>query len=138
MDNYLDNPYVWLHIHDGILYARYKKDIKVNLAAAKSIVKARLEFTEYQDMKLIMYIQGVANLDADARNYITSSEGVKGIIAAAVIVDSFFAKVISQVVRHINKPLIPIKECYNEKQALDWLNTINQGVGNGQKNKYPQ
>jgi len=134
MGQFLENQFVHLSIKDGILYATYKKGIKINLEAAKSIVKARKEFTEYQDMKLIMYIQGVANLDAAARYYITSEEGVEHIIAAAVIVNNFFASIMSTVVRHINKPLIPIKEFPNEEKALKWLSTIKAPARHGQAN----
>lgn len=117
--------YVVMYIKDEILYARYKDGLHVDLMAAKSIVESRLEFQGGTKRKLIMYVDGVSSMSADARRYLTGPEGVKGIIAAAVIKDSKYAEVIAYIVSRISKPTsMPVRSFRKEENALKWLATV--------------
>lgn len=88
MAKVLDTPYVHYELQSNLLIATYKKGLKVSLDMAKEIVNARLELTNHKPLLVIVYNQGVVSMDKKARDYLSSNEGVKGIIAAAIVLDS--------------------------------------------------
>jgi len=126
MNPHLDTPYVYLEmLPDGILLARYKPGIYIDLPAAKEIVASRLAFTEGNTVPVLLYIDGVATIDRKVRNYISSPEGVKALSAAAIIKDSPFAAMVANLFVSLNNPLkMPVRIFTKEGKAILWLRTF--------------
>lgn len=119
----LDTEYVYFEIVDDILHATYKDGKTINLDAAKGIVETRLDFQGVQAIRVVVYIQGVVTIDKAARYYISSGDGVKGLIAAAIITDSPFAAVMGNFFASVNRPRIPIRLFTKPDKAVRWLKT---------------
>ena len=118
----LDTPWVYFRIADDILYATYKKNNVIDLSIAKQIVQARIDFTQDKDMLVVIYIEGLVTIDKTARDFISSAEGVKRLIAAAIIIDSPFAATMGNFFNSINRPKkIPVRLCTNTDAAVTWL-----------------
>lgn len=124
MNKTLDTPYVYYELHDDdMLFATYKKDIKITLEAAKEIVKARLAFTMNRPVVNLVYNAGVISFDKQARDYLASDAGVEGIIAGAIIqkqyspVGVFFINFYLSVA----KPKVPARFFLKKEAALSWL-----------------
>ena len=117
----MDTPYVHYEVRDNILIATYKKGIRVNLEIAKKIVQDRLTFTGNKPMVALIYNQGVISMDKEARDYLSSSAGIEGLKAGAIILDSTFTSILGNFILSVSKPKIPAKMFKNVSQAIKWL-----------------
>jgi hypothetical protein len=121
MSKVLDTPYVYYELKGDLLIATYKKDLKVNLETAKEIIKERHEFTKHKPVVVLVYNQGVVRMDKKAREYLSSGDGVKGIIAAAIVVGSPFTSFMANFFVSVNRPIMPVRIFSNAEEALKWL-----------------
>jgi hypothetical protein len=122
MNKFLDTPYVHYELQRDLLIAKYKKDLKVNLDIAKEIIKERHEFTDHQPVVVLVYNQGVVRMDKKAREFLSSGDGVKGVIAAAIVVGSPFTSFMANFFVSVNKPKMPAKVFSDAEDAIKWLN----------------
>ena len=116
-----DTPYVHYKLQDDLLIATYKKGVKLSLDMAKEIVKARLEFTNHKPSLVLIYNQGVVSMDKKARDYLSSNEGISGIIAAAIVLDSPFGSFLGNFFLSVTKPKIPARIFSKKEEALKWI-----------------
>lgn len=117
----LDTPYVHYELQNNLLVATYKKGLKVNMEMAKEIVQARLNLTNQKPLVVLVYNQGVISMDKKARDYLSSNEGVRGIIAAAIVLDSPFSSFLGNFFLSVTKPKIPARIFSRKEDALNWL-----------------
>ena len=121
MKKVLDTPYVYYELRGDLLVVTYKKDLKVNPEMAKDIIKERHEFTNNRPVVLLVYNQGVVRMDKKAREFLSSGDGVKGIIAAGIVVGSPFTSFMANFFVSVNKPKMPVRVFSNSEDALTWL-----------------
>jgi len=121
MQKQLDTPYVYLELEDDLLIGYYKKDKKIDLAAAKQIVRDRLALAGDQPVLALAINLGVKNMTKDARDYLASEEGVKKVIAGAIIVGSPVGSFIGNWYLSISKPLVPSRIFTRKEAAIKWL-----------------
>lgn len=121
MTSILDTPYVLLEIKDGILYGTYKKGLRITLTIAQNIVATRLQFTDGKDMPAIIFNQGVISFDKNARDFMASPEGAKGLKAAAMMLDSAFSSFLGNFYLSVNKPPMPVRIFTNTAAAEKWI-----------------
>ena len=76
---------------------------------------------EYKPVVALIYNQGVLKMEKNAREYFVSGEGIKGIIAAAFVVDSPFTSFMANFFVSVNKPKMPVRIFTNTEGALKWL-----------------
>jgi len=122
MTKYLDSQYVHFELREDLLICTYKKGLKLNLEMVKEIVKTRLEFINYNPTLVIIYNAGVVSMDKQARDYLSSAEGVRGCIAAAIVLDSAFSSFLGNFFLSVTKPKIPARIFSQTEEALKWLN----------------
>ena len=121
MTKTLDTPYVYIELEDDLMIGTYKKNLKINLDMAKEIVKTRLEFANHKPVVTLIYNQGVISMDKKARDYLSSNEGIQGIIAAAIVLDSPFGSFLGNFFLSVTKPKIPARIFSKKEEALKWL-----------------
>ncbi len=121
MNRELDTDYVHLEIKDGILVGIYKKGLKINLSIAREIVQSRLAFTENKIFPALIYNQGVISMDKEARQFLSSPEGIKGLKAAAIILDSPFGSFLGNFFLSVNKTSMPVRIFSKTGSASKWL-----------------
>lgn len=117
----LDTPYVHLKIDGGILIGTYKKGLKITLPIAREIIQTRKDFTEGRPYPALIYNQGVISMDKAAREFMSSEEGIKGLKAAAIILDSPFGSFLGNFFLMVNKTSLPVKIFTTVAPALKWL-----------------
>jgi hypothetical protein len=122
MHKTLDTPYVHLELQDDLLIGTYKKGLKITLPMAKEIVKARLEFAEYKPVVALALNQGVRSMNKEARDYLSSEEGSRGLLAGAVVLDNPFSSFLGNFYLAVAKPAIPSRSFTKKEAALKWLN----------------
>ncbi len=110
------------HFKDGIFFGTYIGG-PITLTLAKEIVRKRLELTNGEKVLAIANVEEVAGIDRDARDYLSSAEGTKGIVAGAIITDSAFNKHMANFFMKISfsKAIIPGKVFSSEDEAISWL-----------------
>ncbi|MEX1002173.1 MAG: hypothetical protein WDZ35_08670 [Crocinitomicaceae bacterium] len=117
-----DNHFMRLEWKDDIVYGLYK-DVNVDLEMAKNVVKNRLEFTNHESVPLLVREAKFKGFDRDARQYLSSEEGLKGILAGAIVVKTAFSSHLANFFLKISmgKPKIPAKVFSSEAEAENWL-----------------
>jgi hypothetical protein len=117
----LDTAYIRLELEDDILVATYKKGNKITVEVARDIVQARVKFTENRSVGVLLCNQGVISFTKDARSYLSSPEGTRGIKAAAILTDTAATVMIGNFFIKVNQPPIPVKLFSNRVRAMEWL-----------------
>jgi hypothetical protein len=116
-----DTSYVYFEIKNNILFATYKKGLRIDLDMAKKIVKQRLDFMQGREMPVIVFDDGVISISKEARDYLGSSQGNKNLKAGAIIKSTPVAKAIASFFLFVTKPSIPARAFTDVDAALDWL-----------------
>ena len=122
MEKVLDTAYVRYELDDDLLIGWYKKGLKITLPVAKEVVKTRLEFTNYKPVVALVYNLGVISFNKEARDYLASDEGVRCIIAGAIVLDSPVGSFFGNFYIAVSKPKIPSRIFSKTDAAIKWLN----------------
>lgn len=115
--------YIEMELNEGMLYVKYKDNLKIDLEMARQIVASRLSYIENHVLPTFADTSGIASMDKEARGYFNSSEGEKGISAFAVLVKSAFSTFLANFFIKVNviNPPFPIKMFRTESAAIEWL-----------------
>ena len=118
----LTTKYVQFILEEGILIVVYGKDLEITLDVAKYVVGKRLLFTEGRNYPALADITKNASTNKEAREYLSSDAGMKGVLAGALQVDSAFSTIIGNFFLKIayNKPT-PTRLFSDWTSALKWL-----------------
>lgn len=119
-----DSDFVSLVIQDGILIGYYKQGAKINLQAAKDIVRTRLEFCGYQTYPVLAINLGIFTFDKEARDFLSSDEGTRGISAGGILIDTHFTAILCNVYLRVTKPRIPTRSFSTVESAIRWLSNF--------------
>jgi len=119
-----ESIYVNLELLNNILVARYKSGPKIDLEAAKIILKERLEFTNNKPMPVLVIDSGLVSMDKKARDFLSSTEGVTGIRASAIISSSVVNSMLVNFILKISRPNLPVKVFTNRTAAEIWLKSF--------------
>ncbi len=118
-----ENDFVILEIENGIMRLTYKAGATINLDNAKTIVQKRLQLTNKKAIPVIIDDIGFKGIEKDARDYLSSDEGIKGISAAALVSKSVFSAYLANFFLKISfyKPKMPARVFKDESEARKWL-----------------
>jgi hypothetical protein len=116
-----ETPYVFLKMENGILIATYKPNIRITLKHAKEIVAARITFTDGVAIPTLILNQGIIKMDKDARDYLSSAAGIKGLQCAAILINSNFISITVNFFLNVTKPKLLVKTFTDKNEALQWL-----------------
>ena len=116
----LKNQEVTIELEDEIVIATWESS-SVDLILAQRAVRYRLEATDHKSYPILINIRPIKNISKPARDFLASPEGSKGIISAAILVDSPLSSLIGNFFLNINKPLKPTKVFSDETEAKKWL-----------------
>ena len=119
-----EGEFVDLEMHENYLIARYKAGPKIDLAAAKIILRERLEFTNYKSVPVLVIDSGLVSMDKHARDFLSSDDGVKGIRASAIISSSVVNSMLVNFILKISRPNLPVKVFTDLTVAEQWLNSF--------------
>jgi hypothetical protein len=120
----VENEFVTFTIKEGVLIGVFKKDIKIDLDAAKKILKLRLDFIQGKSHPMLIIDGGVKELNRDARVFFFTEEGRQNVLAAAFIVKNTFTKIIVSFFTKLTHSPFPNRSFTNEDEAFAWLKTF--------------
>jgi hypothetical protein len=116
-----ETPYIDFEISHGILIGTYKPNVLIALKHAKEIVASRIAFMDGNDMPILILNQGIIKMDKDARDYLASAEGIKGLKCAAILINSNFISITVNFFLKVTKPKLLVKTFTDKEEALNWL-----------------
>lgn len=131
MHKILDTPYVHLVLQDDLLTATYKKGLKIDLDIAKEVVRSRLEFADHKPIVALVYNAGVVSMTKEARDFLSSDDGVRGVIAGAIVLDSPFGSFLGNFYLSVAKPKRPIRIFSKPGTAMKWLQQFRKQIADG-------
>ncbi len=116
----LETPFVLLEIDDDILVATYKaQDLTYEIAM--QAVESRLKMVKDDVYPCLIKDYSVAKIDKQAREYLASKDGVRGVSAAAILTDSLFKMTLVNFFIKVLPPPMPVKLFREEADARRWL-----------------
>lgn len=114
-----------MQLEDGVFHVVFEKDINMTLECARVVLKQRLKMSEFKDYPLYVDIRGILSIDRNARKYLSSNEGTKNALAAAIHVNNPISKFLGNLFIRVDKPEKPTKLFTDKKNALAWLKKLN-------------
>jgi hypothetical protein len=72
-------------------------------------------------MPALIFNQGVISMDKEARQFLSSADGIKGLKAAAIILDSPFGSFLGNFFLAVNKTSMPVRIFSSAGSAAKWL-----------------
>ncbi len=111
---------------DGDIFYMTYKNGPITLEIAKEIVSKRHELMKGREIWVLIDDFNLRSIDRDARVFLSSTEGIDGIRAGALLVSSPFAKHLANFFLKItvSKPVIPTRVFTDKTEALDWLHSL--------------
>jgi hypothetical protein len=123
--HFFENEYTRMTIEDGILFIEYQPNLIITLEIAQKCVGDRLRFCKGKSYPMLADITTIKASDKEAREYLSSEEGIKGITAGAFMVKSQFTRLLGTVFLSLNlnfnakRP--PAKLFVDKEDAKEWL-----------------
>lgn len=109
---------------DGILVATYKSGISISLPIAREIVGRRIQFCNGKNYPgLVINNDKVVSIDREARNFFASEEGIKGLTAVAMVLNSVFANFLGNFLLKVSPTKIPVRIFNDKEKAIKWLSS---------------
>ena len=105
---------------DGILECELQAD-EIDLNVAHAIVDGRKRRYNDQQLRCLIDVERVKNIDKDARDYLASSSATSGVVCAALYFSKPTLRVMANFFLHFSKPKIPIRAFNNKEDARKWL-----------------
>lgn len=120
-----ENDYVAIWIEDDILFSNYKKQLTLDIASAKQIVKDRVDFTEGKSYYIIIDFTNLKSTTKEARDYMNDpTGGLTGLLGGAFLSNNVVATLFVNLYLKVNHPTIPAKFFTNKADAINWLTKV--------------
>jgi len=106
---------------EGIVHARLKPHIEVNLPDAQEAVRAIGTLCAGRRRPVFVDMSAIKFMSREARTYFAGPETAEVESAAALLIRSPLTKAIGNFFMGLNKPLFPTRLFTSEAEALAWL-----------------
>ena len=118
MEQFAENEYYKVYIENGIIFGEYKKNLDIDIEAAKKIVAIRLLISEGKSYPLFIDARNAHSLTKEARDYLASPDATHDIKAGAFYIDSALTKIMGNFFLRLSKPHVPAKLFNNKEEAV--------------------
>lgn len=118
-----ENRYAIYEEKGNMLYATYKQGGFIDLVAAKTLVKDRLEFQKGKKYKLLVDCR--AHFITTARKYL-AHEGSERLTRMAIVYSSSVFWYFLDLYMRVARPLVETKIFKDESKGLEWLNSSDE------------
>jgi hypothetical protein len=120
-DKYLNGTYAEFWIEDGLLFAKYKQGVYVNIDVAHKLLEERELFCEGKAYAAVWECSGVTYWTREARAFMGSLRNHKYMKAAAgVYPASYAAYIVINFFLKVTKPVRPSRFFTSMDDAIEW------------------
>jgi hypothetical protein len=124
MKNKIDTPSAILSLDENVLFVKMKANINLGLTEMQELLHHAVELNQYKKYFAIIDTQSPYETSLETRNYYSESEYTKYRYADAFIVNSLPMRLLVNFYISFHKPKIPTKMFNNEKNAIEWINSL--------------
>ncbi len=122
MKEVFENGMVKMEISNGVLFQYYKEGLSFSLDVSKQVAADRLKFLNGRCCPVIVFNEGIVDMDMDSRDFFASEEGFKGLSIVAFVETMHTSKVlISFSFLEPSNPEINFISFDDIDEAIDWL-----------------
>ncbi len=119
----IENEYVSIYFKDGIIFASYQPNFKMDIGIAKKTILYRKEVSAGRgDLPLLADVRNLKAVTDDARELLAGEDGHKGLLAVAVLTNNPIQNLLANFYLKLSKPPIPTQLFTDKDKALRWLN----------------
>lgn len=118
---YFENGFVRIQILNGVVFIEYKKEEHVTLEVVQTAVKERLRLAKGKTLPIFIDFRNPKGGTKEARTYLSSEEGIKGLSAGAMLINSSIGMVAFNFYMKFDTPSLPMKVFVDKNKALKWL-----------------
>ncbi|WMJ73809.1 hypothetical protein RCC89_11650 [Cytophagaceae bacterium ABcell3] len=117
----MESEYAKYEIEDGLLFCFYKPGFVIDLAVAKSVVADRHRFSKGKCYAVVIDCRNLKVITKEAREYLSTYDGVRGIKSSAFIVKGNIQKLLINFFVRVHKPALPLKVFTGMDEAVSWI-----------------
>lgn len=114
-------PHSTMWVINGIMYAKYKKDLVIDLEVAKQMVSDRHEISNGVTRPFLIDVTGLLCVDSEGRDYLAGPAGCAFVSAGAIYTKNRLLSFVGNAFILLDKPLVPAKVFSSEASAVRWL-----------------
>lgn len=118
------NDYSEMRIEEGVLLVNYKPQMNITIDIAKICVNDRMVFTKGDYFPLVVHMSEIKEISKEAKAFLASDEGMRGITAGAFIVENHLQRLMASVFIslyiNMNVGKVPSKLFNNKNAAMVW------------------
>lgn len=108
-------------IEEGILRIGLLQNSEIDLAESKAMQQISLGITKGKKFVALVDARTQVVVSKESREWGSSAEGQKNLLAQAIIVDSLANKLIGNFIIQFHKPIAKTKLFSDEATAIEWL-----------------
>lgn len=122
--NYTKSSFGETWLEDGIIHQVISPKVKkITLEIAKQLVDDRenASGTVGLNVRVLVIVNNAVSVDKEAKEYYKEPRAYKNIIAIAMFVDNYVARMVGNIIFKINKPFVPTSFFNDKTKAIHWL-----------------
>ena len=108
-------------IEEGILRIQLLENAEVDLTESKEMQKISLQITNGKKFVALVDARTQVVVSKELREWGSSPEGQKNMLAQAIVVDSLANRLIGNFIIQFHKPIAKTRLFSDETTAIDWL-----------------
>lgn len=120
-EKYFCNEFVEMWVENGILHIVHVPFATITQEIAEINVAARLEIAEGKTMPVFADVRSVKTMTKEARQYLSTGDGVRGISAGAFLIKTQIEVLLTNAWLALYPMKIPTRLFIDKKDALGWL-----------------
>lgn len=108
-------------IEEGILRIKLLENSEIDIVESKAMQQVSLEMTKGKKFVALVDARTQVVVSKESREWGSSEEGQKNMLAQAIIVDSLANKLIGNFIIQFHKPIAKTRLFADEREAIAWL-----------------
>lgn len=116
-----ETEHVMFELEGDLLVATYKRGARIDLPAAKKIVRDRFDFVNGREVLVLAQSEGPLTMNKEARAFLSSDEAVRELKAAAILSEHPVTAFVGNFIVRVNRPAIPVRIFTSREKAIGWL-----------------
>lgn len=119
----LENEYLRFWVTDGILYSKFKYEVKMDLAITQKLIEMRHTISHNANQYWCYDVTEIKTFPKECRDYV-DVYGQDFLFACAAVIDSHIQKFLFNTFLKLKKSKIPFKAFTSKENAVEWLNEL--------------
>jgi len=111
---------LWM-LDESIIYIEKKPDVEIRLEDAIENNQVILAISKSNKWSLLIDIRSIKSISKEAREYYSDDKSMPGRCAIALLVDSYFSRIMANIFIGYSNASIPIKLFSSKEMAMEWL-----------------